>query len=93
VVRARRRRLVLIPLALTWIPGLLGAAFGVSFLRSWGALGGYAGLTWLLPGCATGLIVDRVARPHLAAHRLLGLAAGLATAGSFLLAAASVIGP
>jgi hypothetical protein len=72
---------------------LLGAAFDVSFLRSWGALGGYAGLTWLLPGCATGLIVDRVARPHLALHRLLALAAGLVAAGTLLLAAASMIGP
>jgi len=80
-------------LALTWIPAFLGEAFGVSPLRSWGVLSGYAGLSWAFPGLIAGLIVDGLARAQqLSLHRLLGILAGVATAIPLLLGAARFIG-
>ena len=93
--RMRRRRLTLVLglLAVTWVPGLLGAALGASALRSWGALGGYTGLSWAIPGLVVGLIVDRSTRERgLRGHRLLGVAAAAGAAFVLLLGAASIIG-
>lgn len=78
---------------LTWLPGLVGAELHVPFLRSWGALTSYAGLTWALPGLVVGLLVGRATRTRGGPHRLLGVAAGAATAGLLLLGAATIIGP
>jgi uncharacterized membrane protein len=92
-MRRRQQNLVLGLLAATWVPGLLGAALGASFLRSWGALGGYMGLSWAIPGVVVGLIVDRSARERcMRGHRLLGVAVAGAAAVVLLLGAASIIG-
>src|ERR1700686_4160443 len=61
-VGRRQQNLALGLLAATWVPGLLGAALGVSLLRSWGALGGYTGLSWAIPAFVVGLMVDRSTR-------------------------------
>ncbi len=93
MMRRRRRNLVLGLLAVTWLPGLLGAVSGLSSLRSWGSLGGYLGLSWAIPGLVIGLIVDRATHEQgIRAHRLLGLAAAGAAAGVLLLGAAATIG-
>jgi hypothetical protein len=92
-LRRRQQNLVLCLLAATWVPGLLGAALGVSALRSWGALGGYTGLSWALPALVVGLMVDRSTREQgIRGHRLLGVAAAAAAAGFLLYAAAAIIG-
>ncbi len=93
-LRRRRQNLAVGLLALTWVPGLLGVALGLALLRWWGALGGYTGVSWAIPGLIVGLTVDRALRDRsLPGHRLLGLAAGCASAGVLLYAAASIIGP
>jgi predicted branched-subunit amino acid permease len=92
-MRRRQRNLVLGLLAVTWVPGLLGAAFGASSLRSWGALAGYTGLSWAFPAVFLGLMVDRSIRERgLRGHGLLGVAAAGLAAFVLLLAAASLIG-
>jgi len=92
-MRRRQLNLVLGLLSVSWLPGLLGAAFGASSLRSWGALGGYTGMSWAIPALVVGLIVDRSIRERgLRGHRLLGIAAAGVAAVVLLLAAASIIG-
>jgi cytochrome c biogenesis protein CcdA len=89
----RLRRFLVGLLALTWTPGLLGAAVGASALRSWSVVSGYAGLSWALPGLLTGLIVERAARGRASRlRRLEGLAAGCASAALLLVGAARIIG-
>jgi hypothetical protein len=92
-VRARQQRLVLAVLAVTWGPGLPGAALDLSPLRAWGIVSGYTGLSWALPGVLIGMIIDRLARAErVPLHRLLGLVTGAAAAGLLLLGAATLIG-
>jgi hypothetical protein len=92
-MRRRQQNLALGLLAATWVPGLLGLALGASVLKSWGALGGYTGLSWAVPAFVIGLIVDRSTRAQgIRGHRLLGVAAAAAAAGILLYSAAAIIG-
>ena len=80
-------------LAATWIPGVLGATFHLSALRTWGSTSGYLGLSWALPGLVVGLTVDRSARARgLWAHRVVGVVAAAASMVLLLVGAASLIG-
>ena len=74
---------------LTWIPG----ATGLGPLGAWGVVSGYDGLSWAVPGLLVGLAAAGAWRDRdLPLHRPVGVAAGLAAAGVFLLAAAEFVG-
>ena len=92
-LRRRQQNLVFALLAATWIPGVLGATFHFSPLRTWGSASGYLGLSWALPGLVVGLAVDRSARARgLGAHRVVGVVAAAASIALLLVAAAKLIG-
>lgn len=84
---------MLVLLAATWLPGLLGAAVHVPSLAAWGVASGYLGLSWALPGLIVGLTVGRFARAHrVRAHRAIGGLAAGASIALLLLGAAGMIG-
>jgi hypothetical protein len=92
-MRQRQQKLVLTLIAATWLPGVLGTAFHLSFLRSLGVVSGYAGLSWALPGLVVGFMVDKSTRAQgIRAHRPLGVATAVVAAGLLLFGAATTIG-
>ena len=92
-LRRRQQNLVFALLAATWIPGVLGATFDVSSLRTWGSASGYLGLSWALPSLVVGLMVDRSARARgFRAHRVVGVVAAAASIALLLVAAAKLMG-
>ncbi len=84
---------MLVLLAATWLPGVLGAALQLSSLRAWGVASGYLGLSWALPGLVVGLTVDRSAKARrVRAHRAVGILAAAASIALLLVGAAKLIG-
>ena len=79
--------------AVVWLSAALGW-LGVPGLSRWSVIGCYLGLSWLVPAIFIRASAREWARARgVAAHRLVGLAAGTIGGGVLLLTAARVLGP